>query len=110
MIYYIIKNNDLTYFQFNRYSFGREERTGDFPFILDQQFKIAIALTEKEFKIAVNGKRFCDFVYRSSKMLTELNGLKVAPNNGMHVEVTSINHFNLDDKNCLGFEEYSQLT
>lgn len=94
---------------FNLVSFhqGREERDGGFPFFIDEQFKLAIGFTETEFKFAVNGTIFGSFEYRSPNQLDKLNGLKIAGGNGLHMEVTSVDHINSGSVDCEGFETYS---
>lgn len=85
----------------------REERDGGFPFIIDQQFKLAIAFTETEFKFAVNGQLFGSFQYRSPNQLAVLNGFKTYCGNGMQLEVTGVDHMNMGFPDCEAFETYS---
>lgn len=87
--------------------FGTEERTGGFPFVLDQQFKLAIALTPKEFLFAVDGVFFASFAYRSGHGIEKLNGFKMGTNYGMYLEITSVDHVQMESSDCDGFEEYS---
>lgn len=87
--------------------FGNEERNGGFPFVIDQQFKLAIALTPKEFRFAVDGVYFTSFAYRSGHGIDKLNGFKVGTSNGLYLEITSVDHLQMDSSNCDGFEEYS---
>lgn len=89
------------------YSFGVEERFGEFPFVLEQQFKLAIALTPKEFRFAVDGVFFSSFVYRSECGIDKLNGFKMGTSYGMYLEITSVDHLQMDTKDCEGFEDYS---
>lgn len=89
--------------------FGHEERDGGFPFVFDQQFRLAIGFTPKEFVFAVNGRRFASFAYRSPNLLKGLNGFKIKGNNGMYVEVSSVDHMKMDSPDCQGFERYSSL-
>ncbi|XP_055390538.1 32 kDa beta-galactoside-binding lectin [Condylostylus longicornis] len=86
--------------------FGEEERSGGFPFVFDQQFTVAIAITEKEFLFAVDGRRFCNFVYRSSDLLQNLVGIKVTSDYGMFVNITAVDHFQMPDKACVNFESF----
>lgn len=59
-------------------SFGDEERyNGDFPFAINETFKIAIGFTETKFVLAVNGKLIGEFAYRSSNLLNGINGFKI---------------------------------
>lgn len=85
----------------------KEERKGDFPFVIDQQFKLAIGFTETAFKFAVNGKFFAQFNYREQNVLPNLNGLKLVCGNGMEIEISSVDHLNMGVDDCEGFESYS---
>lgn len=84
-----------------------EERNGGFPFAFEQQFKLAIALTDKEFKFAVDGEYFAAFAYRTPNVLERLNGLKISTSYGMYMEVNSVDHLEADTDDCHGFETYS---
>lgn len=86
--------------------FIREERDGVFPFYIDEQFKLAIAFCPNEFKFAVNGKPFASFEYRSSNQLAKLNGLKIGAARGMHMEITGVDHLQIDAE-CSDFHTYS---
>ncbi|XP_058811288.1 32 kDa beta-galactoside-binding lectin lec-3-like isoform X2 [Topomyia yanbarensis] len=101
--YVVVRNSHTETLEFRR----EEERLGGFPFVLDQQFKLAIALTENEFKFAVNGSVFESYVYRSANQLDTLNGFKIQCSNGMQLEVTSVDHMNMGVPDCEGFESYS---
>uniref|UniRef100_A0A1L8DQD9 Galectin n=1 Tax=Nyssomyia neivai TaxID=330878 RepID=A0A1L8DQD9_9DIPT len=88
-------------------SFATEERDGDFPFVIDQQFKLAIAFTMDDFRFAVNGNYFGKFTYRSTNVLDHLNGFKISVGNGLQLEITGVDHMNMGIPNCDGFEAYS---
>lgn len=92
---------------FLNFSFGVEERFGGFPFVMEQQFKIAIALTPKEFRFAVDGVYFTSFPYRFGHGIDKLNGFKMGTNHGLYLEITSVDHLQMDSSDCDGFEEYS---
>lgn len=85
-----------------------EERGGGFPFAVNTQFKIAIGLTDSEFKFAVNGKVFASFRYRSSNQLSKLSGLKARGEDGIRVQITSLDHITTGHSDCKGFEVYSR--
>jgi Galactoside-binding lectin len=74
---------------------------------MDQQFKLAIALTNNEFRFAVNGQIFTVFKYRSERLLDVMNGFKVSCGNGLQLEVTGVDHMNMGQPECEGFETYS---
>lgn len=100
-------NCDGGFFFLTIFRYGVEERFGGFPFVVDQQFKLAIALTEKEFRFAVDGEYFASFSYRTPNVLERLNGLKISTSYGMYMEVNSVDHTEMDTDDCYGFESYS---
>lgn len=84
-----------------------EERYG-FPFVHDQMFKMAIAITETSFNVAVDGERLCSYAFRqSNSFLDTLMGFKIQTGNGMQMEVQAIDHMNMGMSDCEGFETYS---
>lgn len=91
------------------FSFGTEERfvNGGFPFALDQQFKLAIAMTPKDIRFAVDGNYVSSYNHRSEHGIRKLNGFKILTRHGLYMEITSVDHFQLDTNECLGFETYS---
>ncbi|XP_058442756.1 32 kDa beta-galactoside-binding lectin [Malaya genurostris] len=101
--YVVVRNSHTEALEFRR----EEDRKGGFPFVLDQQFKLAIALTESEFKFAVNGSYFEAYAYQDANQLDTLNGFKVQCSNGMQLEVTNVDHMNMGVPDCEGFESYS---
>lgn len=86
--------------KFRNFSFGIEERYGAFPFTLDEQFKLAIGITDTGFKFAVNGEFFGRFGYRTENPLPLLNGLKFATGNGMHLAITEVDHIVTGTPDC----------
>lgn len=74
---------------------------------MDQQFKLAIALTSNKFKFAINGVSFSSFNYRNQNQLDILNGFKIVNALGLHLEVTSVDHMNIGSNECDSFETYS---
>lgn len=101
--YQVVRNSHTETLEFRR----EEETSGGFPFVLDQQFKFAIGLTESEFKFAVNGSYFESYAYRNVNQLDILNGFKVQCINGMQLEITNVDHMNMGVPDCEGFESYS---
>lgn len=75
--------------------------------MLEQQFKLAIALTPKEFRFAVDGVHFASFAHRSEYGIEKLNGFKMGTSYGMYLEITSVDHLQMDTSDCDGFEDYS---
>lgn len=71
-------------------------------------FKMAIAITETAFIVAVDGERVLAYAYRASNsMLEALMGIKFQTGNGMQLEVQGIDHLNMGMTDCEGFETYS---
>lgn len=87
-------------------SYREEERFGDFPFVFDQQFKLAIAISNGYFLIAVDGKRFCTYKFRTQNQLDVLNGFKMFCVDGLRLEVTAVDHIYSGSPNCADFEGY----
>lgn len=88
--------------------FGPEEREGGFPFQYDQEFRLAIAFGEKSFFFAVDGKYFTNFVYRTNDCLQDLNGFKITTGGGMKIHITGVDHIQMQDPDCQGFEDYTR--
>lgn len=95
---------------FNDFSFRfnprEEEKGGGFPFVFNQTFKVAIGFGETAYRIAVNGRFFCEFKYRA--LINNISGLKVSEKNGMILNVLEVDHTNLD-KTLRNFEALSRL-
>lgn len=86
----------------------RDEERHPFPFVHDQMFKMAIAITETSFNVAVDGERLFSYAYRySNAFLDNLVGIKFSNANGMMLEVQSIDHLNMGMSHCEGYESYS---
>lgn len=94
-------------FDIYAFSFGEEQRTGGFPFVFNQQFKIAIAITDRDFRLAVNGRCHSMFPFRTFNQLDKLNGFRVGVSYGMHIEITGVDHLALGPGGHEGFELYS---
>lgn len=94
-------------FALSSFATRHEERSGGFPFKMEEQFKLAIAFTPKEFLFAVNGVYFNSFQYRTNRLLEKINGLKVFTSKGFNLEITSIDHVYIGHPTCKGFEQYS---
>lgn len=76
--------------------------------MIDQQFKLAIALTNQEFKFAVNGRYFASYTYKAgANVLNQLNGFKTYSNKGLQLEISSVDHIHMGQADCEGFESYS---
>ncbi|XP_075165586.1 32 kDa beta-galactoside-binding lectin [Haematobia irritans] len=100
----VVRNSHNTKFEF-----GQEERHGGFPFAFNQQFKMAIAFTEHEFLTAVDGYNFCSYTYRTPNILQKLVGFKIACTKGLHMHVTGVDHVQMGEPLCTGFEKYTRF-
>ncbi|XP_063696480.1 uncharacterized protein LOC134827660 [Culicoides brevitarsis] len=87
--------------------FREEESNGEFPFVFDQQFKMAIALSLTHFLVAIDGKRFCTYKYRTQNQFEALNGFKIFCLEQMRLEVASIDHIYTGSPTCAEFESFS---
>jgi hypothetical protein len=86
----------------------RDEERHAFPFVAEQMFKMAIAITETSFVVAVDGERLFSYAFRySNSFLDTLMGPKFQTGNGMTIEVQGIDHMNMGMSDCEGFETYS---
>lgn len=74
---------------------------------MEQQFKLAIAMTPKDFRFAVDGFPFVSFIHRSEHGIDKLNGFKMGTSYGMYMEITAVDHIQLDSSDCDGFEDFS---
>lgn len=90
------------------FSFGVEEKDGRFPFVHDQEFKIAFGFTELEFLVAIDGSKFTSFKYRTNNALNTTVGLKITCLSGLKIHVTSLDHVLMGNSECKGFENYSR--
>ncbi|KAM7361463.1 uncharacterized protein ACRADG_012105 [Cochliomyia hominivorax] len=90
--------------------YGEEETDGGFPFDdFYRPFKLAVAFTETEFYIAKDGQFFCRFRYRTPNVLSDIVGLKIIGIDGVSVRVNGIDHLQMNDPQCIGFESYSSI-
>lgn len=94
-------------FEFMILRFGEEQRTGGFPFTFNQQFKLAIAITDRDFRLAVNGHYHSSFLFRTFNQLDKLNSFRVGVSYGMHIEITGVDHLPLGPSGHENFAVYS---
>lgn len=64
-------------------------------------------MTPKDFKMAVDGAYLTSFNHRSEYGIDKMNGFKMTTTFGLHLEITSVDHFQLETNDCHGFEMYS---
>lgn len=93
-----------------RWNYALEERDAVCPFELNEQFTMAIAMTGREFLVAVNGAEYCAFPYKVKDQLRHLGGLKIYGTHGGRVEVTAVDHITDGPADCEQYEQYSWPT
>uniref|UniRef100_A0A336LTS2 Galectin n=1 Tax=Culicoides sonorensis TaxID=179676 RepID=A0A336LTS2_CULSO len=91
----------------DKLSFREEETSGEFPFVFDQQFKLAIALSTTHFLIAIDGRRFCMYKYRTQNQFDSLNGFKIYCLDQLRLEVATVDHIYTGSPSCQEFETFS---
>lgn len=62
-------------------------------------------MAPKEFRFAVDGVFFASFPYRFDHGIDKLNGFKMGTSYGMIMDITSVDHIQLD-ADCSDFENY----
>lgn len=70
-------------------------------------FKLAVAVTDSSFIIAVDGEILMNYAFRYNAFLNKLSGIKIAQNNGLQLEVQGVDHLNMGIGDCEGFEQFS---
>uniref|UniRef100_A0A1I8N2D1 Galectin n=1 Tax=Musca domestica TaxID=7370 RepID=A0A1I8N2D1_MUSDO len=92
------------------FRFGEEHELDRFPFEeFLQPFKLAFAFGENELKLAKDGVFLFSISYRSPDILPLIGGLKIFGLDGLNVRVAELQHVQMEDVSCAGFENYSQL-
>lgn len=74
---------------------------------MDEQFRLAIGITDTGFKFAINGENFGRFGYRTENPLPLLNGFKISAGNGLHLAITEVDHVVTGSTDCNGIETLS---
>lgn len=79
-----------------------------FPFAIQEVFKLAIAITETEFLIAVNGTKILSMEFRDEirRLLGSMTGIEVISNNGMSIGIQGVDYMFIRPE-CEGFERYT---
>ncbi|XP_033246658.1 32 kDa beta-galactoside-binding lectin-like [Drosophila miranda] len=90
------------------FEFGAEERHGGFPFKFNEQFKLALAFTEREVLTAVDGFNFFSYAWRTPNAMLNLVGFKVTCLYGLVLQITGVDHLQTGDPTCTAFEKYSR--
>lgn len=75
---------------------------------MDQNFKLAIGITNNAFIIAINGRTISSFPLRdgNQRVFATATGFEVEANNGLRLEVQGVDHV-ITDASCQGFERFS---
>lgn len=73
---------------------------------MNQLFKIAFGFGVQGFRIAIDGRPFCEFKYRVA--IGKLSGLKCTENKGLILNISEVNHVRLDN-NLTNLESLSRL-
>ncbi|CAG9806771.1 unnamed protein product [Chironomus riparius] len=81
-----------------------------YPFNVNQNFKLAIAITNNEFQVASNGLRIVSmpFMDHIQRLLGSMTGIEVLSDNGVNVEFQSVDFMKMD-QTCSGFENFSKI-
>lgn len=70
-------------------------------------FKLAVAVTDNSFMIAVDGEILMNYAFRyNSSILSKLTGIKIVQE-GIQLEVQGVDHLNMGVGDCEGFERYT---
>ncbi|XP_013104025.2 uncharacterized protein LOC106084696 [Stomoxys calcitrans] len=94
----------------DHYIFGEEERSGSFPFTdFSQAFVLAFAFTDKELKVAKDGKLLFAFHWRTFDVLPLIAGLKLDASDDVKIVVSQLEHIQMEDDLCRAFEHFSVL-
>lgn len=47
-------------------------------------------------------------MYRTNDCLQDLNGFKITTGGGMKIHITGVDHIQMQDPDCQGFEDYTR--
>lgn len=72
-------------------------------------FKLATAFTESSVRIAKDGVFLFDYKFRTRKVLPQISSVTILGLHGMTVRVSEVDHFQMNDPFCDGFEHYSDM-
>jgi hypothetical protein len=85
------------------------------PLYPGQPFKIAFAFNSNAVRVAVNGSGLMEFPLSSIEMeeneslWSNLTGFRVKNGVDTNVQINSVEHIQMSDKNCSDFESYCVL-
>lgn len=89
---------------------------GAFPFAFNQPFKMALAFTESDFKVAVNGQFLMDFALDNielddgESLWDILTGFQIKIGADLKLQITNVEHVQSGSRSCDGFESYSNFS
>lgn len=111
---FIVFNNRLFFFRWLK----DEKRFTNFPFVLNKEFLLAIAMTPSAFKVAVDGNHLLSHEFRAVKLqlpqaysdthpiFEHLTGFKIFAQQGMQLSVSKVDHIQLTE-NCDLYENFT---
>lgn len=87
-----------------------QEISSSHPFQICEPFKLAIAMTNNEFQVAINGEKVgaLPYIDHHERLFGSLTGISVVSNNGLNVEVQGVNYMKLG-ADCERFEAFSRI-
>lgn len=87
---------------------GEAVVASSFPFAVQEVFKLAIAVTDSDFLIAVNGERVMSMEFRDElrRLLGSMTGIEIVSNKGMSVLVQGVDFMHIRP-DCEGFERFT---
>lgn len=93
-----------------------EDRSAEFPFVLESPFKLAFAFTEEALKVAVNGSSLMEFNYdrisleEDESLWEVLSGFRIKNRNEENaITINEVKHIQMGGSSCDGFEQHSAL-
>lgn len=89
---------------------GEAVVASSFPFAIQEVFKLAIAISNSDFLIAVNGQRIMSIEFRDEirRLLGSMTGVEIISNKGMNVQVQGVEYLYIRPE-CEGFESFTNL-
>lgn len=79
----------------------------NYPFAVGEVFKLAIAISDKEYHIAINGQKFSSMTFRDeiNRLFGSLTGIEIISNDGLNIQVQGVDYLRLRP-DCTGFERF----
>lgn len=92
-----------------------ETHSGVFPFALNQPFKIALAFSQSDLKVAVSGQYLMNFsldnidLEDGESLWDILTGFHIKVGSDLDLKISQVEHIQAHNQSCDGFENYSNL-